>query len=158
MGLFDETEEVRPADDDKNRLFETHQRAGRSIRDYVKFLIPIVLVVIVGIAAVIFYSRPGVGDKVRPEQGLYDAVNDHMLMQQKRQPVNMEFYYCGEYYAAEITVEPRPPAASSKWEDSATAFKAVAHENDDGTWQVNAFALRPKEPFFPCERSPFAVG
>jgi hypothetical protein len=152
MGLFDEIEEtVVTDDDDKNRLFETHQKSGKSIRNYEKFFIPIVVLVIAAIAAVVYFSLPGVGDQVRPAQDLYDAVYDHMLTSEKRTATDMTFYYCDSFYTAKVTVEPKS-TAPTKPEDVATQFKIVARKGDDGTWQISDTAVRPKEEITPCQQ------
>ena len=151
MGLFDETDESEYKDDtEKNRLFETQQREGRSIRDYLKFLLPIIVLVIVGIAAVFYFSLPSVGEQVRPPQDVYDAVYDHMLTEKRRTVSDMDFYYCDTFYTVNITVEPKP-VAPTKPEDLALRFKAVARKND-GTWQVTTTSLDAKEKFVPCQQ------
>jgi hypothetical protein len=149
MALFDQPEEE--ADNDKNRLFETQQRTGKSIRDYVKFLTPIVIIVIVGIGATFYFSLPSVGDRVRPSQDLYDAVYDHMLIEKKRTVSDMDFYYCNSFYTASIDVEPKP-VAPTKPEDLSLRFKAIARRGDDGKWQIAATALQTKDKFVPCQQ------
>ena len=158
MRLFDDEEKPDLFDEEeKVRLFETFERSTRSFKDYAKVILPIVVLVLIVMAVIMYQSRPQIGDNVRPDQDLYDAVYDNMLTQQKRQARDMNFYYCGTFDAAEIAVVPKP-IAGARWEDAATQFKAVARKSDDGSWQVKAFPLRPNEPFHPCEDASFGTG
>src|SRR5262249_13008939 len=120
MGLFDEIDEDTPAtvDVEKNRLFETLEKEGRGIRDYLKVMLPIVVIAIGLIGAAIWFGlRTSVGDRVRPSNDLYDAAYDYLLTQQKRTPLDMAFYYCGDYYSIDANVEKR--TVISKPEDNA---------------------------------------
>ena len=157
MGLFDEIEETEYKDDiEKNRLFETHQRSSKSFWDYEKFLIPIILLVIGAVAAAVYFSLPRVGDKVHPPQDLYDAVYDDMLTREKRTATDMIFYYCGDSYTVDVTVESKG-VASTKAEDKTTEFEVVAQKAEDGGWKITAAPLGPEfqNHLIPCRR--FAV-
>ncbi len=151
MGIFDEIKEDSVSEDDKNRLFETQRREGTSARNYLKFLVPIVLLVITGIGAVFYFTLPSVGDKIRPPQDLYDAVYDHMVSEKKRTVSDMDFYYCDTFYTADITVEPKPVAPTTP-EDLALRFTATARKSEDGTWQVTTNAIQSKEQFALCQQ------
>jgi hypothetical protein len=148
MSLF-EKEKKGAGDVEKNRLFETLDKEDEVGKNYFKFLIPIVLVVFVGVAVVVYFGRLRVGDKVRPDDDLYYAVNDNFLTQQKRTPTDLSFYYCGDYYSVEATVEKKdvPP---TKPEDTLTEFRATARKGDGG-WQVNVAGIGPKDKFTPCQ-------
>jgi hypothetical protein len=152
MGLFDQPDENERKDDiEKNRLFETHQKSGKSFWDYEKFLVPIVVLVIVAIAAAVYFSLPKVGDRVRAPQDLEDAVYDHMLTKEKRTASEMDFNYCDTFYTATITVEPKP-LLPNKPADPVTQYKVVASKEEGGTWQINATPMQPKEQVVPCTR------
>ena len=147
MSLFDD--ETKGTDGvDKNRLFETLDKEDEGGKHYFKFLIPIVLIVIVGIALLVYFGRLHVGDKVRPDDDLHDAVNDNFLTQQKRTPTDMDFYYCGDFYAVDVTVEPKG-VAPTKPEDAMTKFRATARKTA-GVWQVSV-AIGPKDKFTACQ-------
>jgi hypothetical protein len=148
MSLFDE--ETKGADGvEKNRLFETLDKEDEGGKNYWKFLVPILVVVIAGIAVVVYFGSRRVGDSVRPDDDLYYAVNDNFLTQQKRTPTDLSFYYCGDYYSVDAMVEKKdvPP---TKPEDTLTEFKATARKGDGG-WQVNASAIGPKDKFIACK-------
>src|SRR5215470_16507256 len=123
MGLFDDEQTTGTGDVEKNRLFETLDKENAGGKSYWKFLVPIVLVVIIGIAVGVYYGgRTAVGDKVRPDNDVYDAVYDNFLTDQKRTPTDLSFYYCGDYYSVDATVEKKTVAAT-KAEDTLTKFK-----------------------------------
>lgn len=146
MDIFDEK--------DKIRLFETQEKKKnvRSVRDYAKFFLPIALVVIVGIAAVVYFLSPGIGDTVRPSNELYNAVYDHMLTNEKRTANEVIFYKCDGYYWVKVLAEPRayPP---SNLEDAVNQYRLSVRENADGSRQIATLPLPAKEDDVPCKAS-----
>jgi len=148
MSLFDD--ETTGTDGvEKNRLFETLDKEDEGGKNYWKFLVPIVAVVIAGIALVVYFGSRRVGDSVRPDDDLYYAVYDNFLTQQKRTPTDLSFYYCGDYYSVDATME-KKDVAPTKPEDTLTKFKATARKTN-GAWQVRVAGIAPKDKFTACE-------
>ena len=106
-------------------------------------------IVIAGIAAVVYFGRLHVGDKVRPDDDLYNTVNDNFLTQQKRTPTDMDFYYCEDYYAVDVTVKPKG-VAPAKPEDAMTKFRAIARKTDQA-WQVSVAPIGSMDRFTACK-------
>ena len=149
MGLFDDQQTTGTGDIEKNRLFETLDKEDEGGKSYWKFLLPIIVVVIVGIAVAVYFGGRRVGDTVRPDDDLYYAVYDNILTVQKRTPTDLVFYYCGDHYSVDATVE-KKTVAPTKPEDTLTEFKATARKADGG-WQVNVVPIGPKDKFVACQ-------
>src|SRR5262245_25479417 len=149
MGLFDDEQTTGTGDVEKNRLFETLDKEDAGGKNYWKFLVPIVLLVIIGIAAGVYFGGRRIGDNVRPDDDLYYAVYDNFLTEQKRTPTDLAFYYCGDYYSVDAMVE-KKSVAPTKPEDTLNEFKATARRADGG-WHVNAAAVGPKDKFVACQ-------
>jgi hypothetical protein len=144
----EEKDEVIFDDENKIRLFETHQKTSRSIKDYAKTLLPIAFIVIAGLALVAYLMMPNVGDKVKAPAGLEDAVYDRILTQEKRTPTDMEFYYCKTYYWIRVNVEPinipnKRPSLISK-------YLAIGTPKSDETWELSVVPLASEN--VPCDQ------
>jgi hypothetical protein len=128
MGLFDDQQTTGAGDVEKNRLFETLDKESEGGKSYWKFLVPILVVVIAGIAVAVYFGGRRIGDSVRPDDDLYYAVYDNFLTQQKRTPTELSFYYCGDYYSADAMVE-KKNVAPTKPEDTLTEFRTTARKD-----------------------------
>ena len=151
MALFEEyeSEEYESEKDDKNRLFETHQKTTRSLGGYIKLILIVALgVTIVG--AVIFYvSLPGVGDEVKAPSGLEDAVRLHFLDKEKRTMTGAFVFYCDKFYWVRVDVEKRPDIVG-KPNNTVSKFIANAKQQPDGTWAITATPVVGDENAAPC--------
>ena len=142
MDIFDEK--------DKVRLFETQEKSVKSVHAYAKILLPIALLVIVGLAAVMYFFSPGIGDPVRPPQELSDAVYDYMLTHEKRTASEMTFYKCDGYYSVKIVAEPRsyPP---SNLLDAVNQYRLTVREDEGGSRRIATLPLPTNEDDAPCK-------
>lgn len=152
MSLFGDTETAdAPADpNDKNRLFETHSRAGRSKRGYLQLFGLVVAAVVVVGGIVVFLTMPGTGDEVRAPRGLEDAVKNHFLESEKRSVIAATFYSCGDSYSARVNLENRPDIKARSMDEGHR--HVVATEDANGRWSVRTIATEPKEPGDNCPR------
>lgn len=148
MGLFDENEEI--SEDDKIRLFETHQKSKKSFRDYARFL-PILILVIIAIAAALYFSLPSVGDQVKAPKELEDQVYDYMLTKEKRTASEMTFYKCDGYSWVKVMAEPRsyPP---SNLLDAVNQYRLMAEKHPvDGSYKITTVdRMEVKGDDMPC--------
>jgi hypothetical protein len=150
MPLFEEEYEVPKEIDDKNRLFETHQKASRSLGSYIK-LILIVSVGVAIVAVVIGYlTLPGVGDAVKSPAGLDDAVRLHFLDNEKRDPTDMTSYMCDQYYWVRVGVTKRPDIPSMP-NNLIAKYRAKAVERPDGKWDISAAPILVQGEDVPCQ-------
>ena len=136
MSLFDEEEKLDLFDEDeKVRLFETYERSTRSLKNYAKVILPIVLLVIVAAAVTMYLSLPGIGDEVKAPKELEDQVYDYMLTKEKRTTSEMVFYKCDGYFWVKLTAEPRayPP---SNLRDPVNQYRLTAAPQVDGSYLI----------------------
>lgn len=150
MSLFEEEENsIDFSEEDKIRLFETQKRSERSIRDYAKFFLPIALVVIVGIAAVMYFTLPGIGDRVKAPLELEYAVYDYMLTREKRSVSEIAFYNCDGYYWVKVLAEPRSYPQSNLL-DAVNQYRLTARQTEGAPWQITTLPLPATENDVPC--------
>lgn len=147
MSLFEEEDDSGFSDEDKIRLFETQKRSTRSVKDYAKKLLPVVLLVIVGIAAVLYLIQPGVGDRVKPPLDLEYKVYDHMLLKEKRSVSEIAFYNCDGYYWVKVLAVPRsyPP---SNLLDAVNQYRLSALQTGDTSYEITTLPLPEND--VPC--------
>ncbi|MEO6050222.1 MAG: hypothetical protein ABIP78_02685 [Pyrinomonadaceae bacterium] len=151
MGIFDETGETEPVSgDDKNRLFQTHQKSSGSSRNYLKLLGILAVVVVVAGVLISYFTLPRFGDAVRAPKGLEVAVRDHFLVNEKRTSTDITFYNCDTYYWARVGVEKRPDIKTNPIY-LVESYKANATARDDGTWTITAKPITSPETDAPCK-------
>jgi hypothetical protein len=152
MSLFENYDESYESveNDDKNRLFETHTKVERSVHDYAKVLIAVVVAVLLLGGAVVYFTMPGVGDEVRAPSGLEEAVKNHFLDNEKRAIEGATYFYCGEFYSARIDLEKRPDITARQFD--AGSRRVVAVENANGSWQITSSSVVANTTFEPCAR------
>jgi hypothetical protein len=152
MSLFENYDEDYPgiANDDKNRLFETHTKAGRSVHDYIKVLVPVVVVVLILGGAVVYFTMPGFGDEVRAPSALDEAVKNHFLDNEKRAVEETSYFYCGDFYSARVGLEKRPDITARQLDAGNRRVTAV--ESPNGTWQISAVPIAANANLEPCAR------
>lgn len=151
MSLF-ETYDQDPKGDDpeKSRLFDTLKDEGRSVKDYLKVLVPVVAAVLVIGGLVVFFTMPGLGDEVRPPQMLDDAVRAFYLDSDKRAVETVTYFYCNDFYAARVKLETRKDVTARQFDHGGR--RAVAIEAPNGGWQIASNIIAPDETFEPCRR------
>ncbi|MEO6655038.1 MAG: hypothetical protein ABIO36_03065 [Pyrinomonadaceae bacterium] len=154
MGILDGTEEAEETGpstgDDKNRLFQTHQKSSRSSRNYLKVLGILAVVVVVAGVLISYFTLPRFGDAVRAPKGLEVAVRDHFLVNEKRTSTDITFYNCDTYYWARVGVEKRPDIKTNPVY-LIESYKANATDRDDGTWAITATPITSSEMDEPCK-------
>lgn len=151
MPLFDQYESYESVEnEDKSRLFDTLNEEGRSVHDYLKVLVPVVLAVLVIGGGVVFFTMPGMGDEVRVPQGLDDAVKTYYLDNEKRVVTEATYYYCKDFYSARVTLEKRPDVTARQLDHGSR--RVVATETSDGLWKVISTPVNPNETAEPCSR------
>lgn len=153
MGLFDTNDEIEEKgveldDDSKIRLFETHQKTSKSIHDYIRKFLPVAVVAAVLLGLFVYFMSPGIGDQVRAPDDVYDAVHDHMLMVEKRSPVEMTFYKCDGFYWVKVLAEPKP-FPPSNLEDPVNQFRLTARQQDG---KVQVVTLQKSDDNTPCQQ------
>ncbi len=149
MSLFEEENNIDFDEENKIRLFETQKRSERSFWDYAKKFLPVVLVVIVGIAAVLYFIQPGIGDRVKAPLELEYAVYDYMLAKEKRSVSEIAFYKCDGYYWVKLLAEPRsyPP---SNLLDAVNQYRLTARQTEASKWQITTLPLPSADNDVPC--------
>lgn len=151
MGIFDEIEEAAPSTgDDKNRLFQTHQKSSEGSRNYLKLLGILAVVVVVAGVLISYYTLPRFGDAVRAPKGLETAVRNHFLANEKRTSTDIIFYNCETYYWARVGVEKRSDIKTNPIY-LIESYKANATARDDGTWTITATPITSPEMDTPCK-------
>ena len=158
MGLLDadeqqaeQPENIQFDEDSKIRLFETHQKTSKGIRDYAKHFLPVAVIVIVGLGILYYFMQPGIGDEVRASDAMYDAVYDHMLTKEKRTASEMTFYKCDGYYWVRVLAQPRTYQPSLRL-DPANQYRLTARQQQDGSYQVATLPLPSQENDVPCKQ------
>lgn len=137
-------------DEDKSRLFETHERSTRSIRDYLKVLLPVVLVVVLIGAAVIYFGLPDVGDEVKSPRGLDDAIKLYFLDKEKRSVMEASYYYCSDFYWVRLGLEKRPDITARQMDEGKR--RVIAVERANGAWEISSTPVGENEADIPCTR------
>lgn len=156
MGLFDEVydqddELDAKDDDDKNRLFETHQKTTRSIGQYLKLLLIVAVFVLIAGGAIFYFTLPGKGDQVAEPKGLADDVRVYFVDKVKRDVKTMTVFYCETSYWVRVEVELRKDIPGQA-ADPITKYKANAVEGADGRWSVTASPITSPEGDVPCSQ------
>lgn len=148
MSLFDEEDDSAFNDDeDKVRLFETQKRSTRSVKDYAKTFLPVVILVIVAIAAALYFIQPGVGDRVKPPLDLEYKVYDYMLTKEKRSVSEIGFYNCDGYHWVKILAEPKPYPPSNLL-DTVNQYRLSARQTGDNSYEITTLPLPEND--VPC--------
>lgn len=152
MGLFDSEDNSGnaefPESADKSRLFDTLKGEGRSLRDYLKVLVPVVIAVLVLGAVVVYFTKPGVGDEVRPPVFLDDAVRNHFQEKEKREVMEATYFLCDGFYWARVKLEKRSDITARQMDEGHRYAAAVAGPSD--TWQITSTPSKQTDP--PCTR------
>ena len=149
MGLFDQDEDQPFAEDEKVRLFQTHQQTVRSSRNYLKLLFLVALIVAAAGAIVYYVMLPGVGDRVPGPKGLEDAVRAHFLDKQKRTATDVTFFTCDNFYWARVDVETRTDIPGNPL-FLIPRYRAKAVRLGDGTWDIAASPVTSADMDVPC--------
>jgi hypothetical protein len=151
MSLFDSYDNDSKADDvEKSRLFDTLNEEGRSVHDYLKVLVPVVVAVLVIGGMVVYFTMPGVGDEVRAPQGLEEAVKTYYDDNEKRAVSEVTYFYCKDFYSARVMLEKRPDVTARQFDHGNR--RAIAVENPDGSWSITSNPIAPDENADPCSR------
>ncbi|NOT47637.1 MAG: hypothetical protein HOP17_07790 [Acidobacteria bacterium] len=146
MALFDSDE---PQDDiEKSRLFDTVKDSGRSVRDYLKVIGPVVLGVIVIGGLVLYLMAPGIGDEVRPPASLEDSVKEHFRNKEKRDVMDATYFHCENSYAARVQLEKRPDITARQMD--AGKRRVTAADKGNGQWEIASAVDDEAGP--PCVR------
>lgn len=152
MALFDSEDQFKTADlhagVEKSRLFDTLKDEGRSVHDYLKLFLIVVLSVIVIGGLVVYFTMPGFGDEVRPPAGLEEAVKTHFNDQEKRAVSEAAYFYCNDFYWARVNLEKRPDITARKLDEGHR--RVTATQNESGAWQIAAAVANGTED--PCTR------
>ncbi len=151
MGLFEHFDDYdEPGGDDKNRLFETHKSSSRSARDYLKLFAAVVIAVVAIGGAIVYFTMPGIGDEVRPPQGLDASVRAHFLEREKRAVEAVSYFTCGDHYWARVGLEKRPDITARQLDEGHRRVEAV--ETSAGVWQITSAPLSSPGSAQPCGR------
>jgi hypothetical protein len=136
-------------EDDKNRLFETHQTSSRSIGNYVRLLLIVAACVAVVGFVISYFTLPGIGDKVRAPKGLEEQIRDHLSIKEKRSATDMTFYYCGTSYWVAVEVETRPDIPDSPI-NRVSRYRVNATQADNQDWNLTSTPVTGTDPDVPC--------
>lgn len=151
MALF-EDEYQNPAeteDIEKNRLFETHQKAARSLGSYVKLILIVGIIVAIGVMIVGFLTLPGVGDRVLAPAGLEESVRLHFVEKEKRDTTDMAFYQCDQFYWVRVVVVKRPDISVMP-NNLIGKYRAKVTPMNDGKWSIAASPITSDDQDVPC--------
>ena len=115
MGIFDTEDEAAVTPDevvtfdekDKVRLFETERNRSSSVSGYARKFLPVALIVIVAIAAAVYFLMPGTGDEIQGSHEMRRAVIDHLKPKDKRDATEITFYKCDGYFWEQVLDEPK---------------------------------------------------
>ncbi len=153
MGLFDQdmVGESDPtfAEDEKVRLFQTHQEKTRSSKHYLKLLLFVAFIVAAAGAVVYYITLPGVGSQVLGPKGLEDEIRANFLDKQKRTADEITFFYCKDYYWARVGVEARTDIPGNPVY-KVSRYRAKAVRRDDDTWDITASPITDPDMDVPC--------
>ncbi len=133
---------------EKNRLFDTVKGEGRSVRHYLKVMVPVVAAVVIIGGGIVYFMSPGVGDEVRPPDGLADAVKAHFQDREKRAVTDAVYFLCEDFHSARVTLETRPDITARKMDDGKRL--AAAAERSPGQWEITSAVDNETAP--PCTR------
>jgi hypothetical protein len=149
MGLFDEenlpVEEDELFDDkEKIRLFQTHQASGKSIKHYLKVILPIVIGVLVVVGLVVYFMLPARGDVIRAPHEMADAIEAYYADTERRSVADMTAYYCEDHYAATVQLE-SIPYIPGKPRDPNLPRHVLAFNKGNSGWEI-----KPSSADDPC--------
>lgn len=142
--------DVNDGNDDKNRLFETHQTASRSLGNYFKLMLIVAACVAVAGAVIFYFTLPGIGDRVKAPAGLEDQIRNHLIDKEKRTPTDIAVYYCGNFYWAAVDVETRPDIPGTPI-NRVSRFRVTAIQTDASSWTISAVPVSGPDPDVPCK-------
>jgi hypothetical protein len=151
MGLFDEenppVEEDQVFDDkEKIRLFQTHNASGKSVKHYLKVILPIVIGVAVIVGLVVYFMLPARGDVVRAPHEMADAIEAYYADTERRSVADVTAYYCEDHYAAMVQLEPNP-YIPGKPRDPNLPRHVLALNKENSGWEIRASnATNPDDP------------
>ena len=156
MGIFDtEDEAVVTPDDvvfdekDKVRLFETERNLSSSVSGYARKFLPVAMIVIVAIAAAVYFLMPGTGDEIQGSHEMRRAVIDHLKSKEKRDATEITFYKCDGYFWAKALAEPKPYPPSLLLDD-VNQFRIKVTPTGKETYQSETLPLPSKADDVPC--------
>jgi hypothetical protein len=157
MGLFDTPDEettvthddVAFDEKDKVRLFETERNRSSSVSGYARKFLPVALIVIVGIAAAVYFLMPGTGDEIQGSYEMRRAVIDHLKSKEKRDLTEVTFYKCDGYFWAKVLAEPKP-YPPSLLEDDVNQFRIKVTPTGKETYRSETLPLPAKADDVPC--------
>ncbi|HEV7698732.1 MAG TPA: hypothetical protein VGO43_00740 [Pyrinomonadaceae bacterium] len=133
---------------EKNRLFETVEKETGSERNYLKVLLVVAALVVIGGGLIFYFTLPSVGDKVLAPKGLEQATREYLLDKQKRVSTDIAFYYCGDSYWGRSGVETRNDLPNPVFRIATYAVRAVRQSDD--TWQIDAKPVSVPDDDIPC--------
>jgi hypothetical protein len=149
MGLFDE--ENLPVEQDqlfdekeKIRLFQTHQASGKSVKHYLKVILPIVIGVLIVAGLVVYFMLPARGDVVRAPHEMADAIEAYYADTERRSVADVTAYYCEDHYAATVQLEPIP-YIPGKPRDPTLPRHVLAFNKENSGWEI-----KPSSAEDPC--------
>ncbi len=148
MALFDD--ENIPDHVEKSRLFDTIKGEDASSFGYLKHLLPVVLVVGLIGAGMIYFYLPGVGDEVNVPTGLDVALNEYFLKNEKRPVTESAYFYCKDFYWVRVVLERRADVTARQLD--AGHRRAIAAENGNGSWTITSTPAAEGQADTPCTR------
>jgi hypothetical protein len=158
MGLFDTEDEAADAggdvtfdEKDKVRLFETERNRSSSVSGYARKFLPVALIVIVAIAAAVYFLMPGTGDEIQGSHAIRRAVIDHLKSKEKRDATEITFYKCDGYFWAKVLAEPKPYPPSLLLDD-VNQYRLKVVQNGKETYQLETLTLPAKADDVPCKQ------
>jgi hypothetical protein len=137
-----------PAVVEKDRLFETIEKETGSERNYLKLLLIVAVLVLVGGGVIFYFTLPSVGDQVLAPKGLEQATRDNLLDKQKRVATDITFYYCGDFFWGRAGVETRNDLPNPVFRIATYTVRAVKQPDD--TWQIDAKPVSSPGDDVPC--------
>ncbi len=143
-------ERPEPPAANTDHLFQTHQRAARSWRQYLKVLGIVVVFVVVAGAATVYLTLPRFGSPVRAPYSLDQAVKSHFLDVEKRTVTEMEFFFCDTYYWARVEVEKRPDIKTNPIYQIGS-YTARATSDGEDKWAITAAPTTAPDTDIPCQ-------
>ena len=158
MSLFDTEDESTVTHDDvtfdekdKVRLFETERNRGSSVSGYARKFLPVALIVIVAIAAAVYFLMPGTGDEIQGSHEMRRAVVDHLKSKEKRDATEITFYKCDGYFWAKVLAEPKPYPESNLLDD-VNQFRIKVTQTGKDTYRSETLPLPAKADDIPCKK------
>ncbi len=137
-----------PVEVEKDRLFQTVQETSGSGRRYVIGLGIVAVLVLIGGAAVSYFTLPDVGDVIRAPTGVEAAVREHFLTKQKRDSTDMVFYQCDGFFWARVGVETRNDIPNPVFKIATYTARATPRGE---AWEITAAPLTSPEMDVPCK-------